>query len=68
MSTKEARNRAQYKYAAANLKRVPLDLKLSEYEELKRAATDNSESVNGFIKLAIRERLAKLQDGASAGK
>ena len=60
MSTKEARNRAQYKYAAANLKRVPLDLRISEYDELKRAATVNGETVNGFIKLAIRERLAKL--------
>ena len=62
MSTKEARNRAQYKYAAANLKRVPLDLRLSEYDELKQAATVNGETVNGFIKLAIRDRLAKLQD------
>ena len=60
MSTKEARNRAQYKYAAANLKRVPLDLKLSEYAELKQAATNSGESVNGFIKAAIRDRLAKL--------
>lgn len=62
MSTREARNRAQYKYAAANLKRVPLDLKLSDYDRLKRAADACGESVNGYIKSAIFQRMERDAD------
>lgn len=67
MSTKEARNRAQYKYAAANLKRVPLDLKITDYDELKQCAMTHGETVNGFIKQAIRERIDKLNQDKNRG-
>lgn len=57
MSNKEARYQAQYRYAAKNLKRVPLDLRLSDYAALQAAAVASGESVNGWIKEAIKRRL-----------
>lgn len=59
MTTKEAKIKAQLKYAATKLKRVPLDMKIAEYDELKQAATNAGESVNGYIKNAIRQRMNK---------
>lgn len=61
MGYSESSKRATYKYHAAKIKRVPLDMQISEYDDLKRAAANNGESVNGFIKTAIRERLARLK-------
>ena len=43
-----------YEYKAKNIKRVPFDLQLSEYEELKQAAAAAGMSVNGFIKYTLR--------------
>ena len=60
----DARNRAQYKYAAAHLKRVPLDMQLTEYARVKDAATAAGETVNGYIKTAIRARMQA--DGVQA--
>ena len=59
MPRTQASNQAQYKYNAAHLKRVPLDMQLSEYEVLKAAAIKASLSVNGFIKQAIREKIER---------
>ena len=67
MSRTEAQNRATYKYAKAHLKRVPLDLQLSDYEELKQAATAAGMSVNGFIKHTLRAAGAISGQGDSAG-
>lgn len=52
-----AANRAQYRYNEKNLKRVPLDLQKTFYEEVKEAAEASGESVNGYIKQAIRDRM-----------
>ena len=60
MTYSEKQYAASVKYKAAKIKRVPLDMQISEYDQLKRAATVNGETVNGFIKAAIRDRLAKL--------
>lgn len=65
MTAKDARTRAQLKYAATKLKRVPLDLKLTDYDELKRAASDAGETVNGYIKEAIRQRMKRDREDAS---
>lgn len=62
MATSKAQQKATAKYKAKTYKRIPLDYPLSEYDDLKRGAAASGESVNGFIKSAIRERLAKLQD------
>ena len=53
--------RKQYlaEYQKSNLKRIPLDVKPEFYEAIKRAADKNDESVNGFIKRAIRAELIR---------
>ena len=47
-------------YAKENYKRVPLNVSKPKYEEIKAAADRVGESVNGFIKTAIDERIEKL--------
>ena len=51
---------AQYtmKYAREKLKRIPLDVKTEEYEQIKAAALAAGETVNGYIKAAVRARIA----------
>ena len=44
-------------YAKTNLKRIPLNVSLEKYEQIKTAASQSGESVNGFIKSAIDKRL-----------
>lgn len=60
MSMTEERRKYLYDYHKKNMKRVPLDLQLSDYEALKVAAEKAGESVNGFIKLAIAEKLERM--------
>lgn len=60
MPTTEAQKMATIRYAKKHLKRVPLDLQLSDYEALKAAAEKFGGSVNGFIKLAIAEKLERM--------
>lgn len=57
MAYNEVSRKASAKYRAAHIKRVPLDMQISDYEKLKSAATANSESVNGYIKQAIVDRM-----------
>ena len=42
------------------IKRVPLDMPENDLEELKQFATSHGESLNGFIKAAIKERIERL--------
>ena len=60
---------AQYtmKYAREKLKRIPLDVQLSEYETIKAAALAAGETVNGYIKAAVRARIAAGADVAGDG-
>lgn len=54
----DAAKRAHYKYEKKSLKRIPLDVQKTYYEEvLKPAADAAGESVNGFIKKAIQQRI-----------
>ena len=65
MKTSEAQKRASIKYAAANYKRVPLDLNKDYFEEvLKPAAAAAGMAVNTYIKEAIAEKIAR--DGLQA--
>ena len=50
-------------YAREKLKRIPLDVPKKEYETFKAAAERAGESVNGYIRRAVRERLER--DGLS---
>ena len=46
-------------YAKKNLKRIPLDVQKEKYEEIKAAATAAGESVNGYIKKAVDQRMER---------
>lgn len=61
-------NKAKYdmEYAKAKLKRIPLDVQKEKYEEIKAAAEASGESVNGYIKKAIDERMERTSIKASA--
>lgn len=59
MPITEKRKESMLKYAKENLKRVPLDLQKSTYEEIRIHAEARKESVNGFIKRAISETLER---------
>lgn len=59
--TEISEERRQYlaEYQKSKLKRIPLDVKPEFYEAIKRAADRNEESVNGFIKRAIRAEIIR---------
>ena len=59
MPYNETAYKASQKYKAGNIKRVPLDMQKSAYEEIKAHAEAHSESVNGFIKRAISETMER---------
>ncbi len=61
MSTLNERNQYITDYKKENIKRVPLDMQKKDYDKLKSAADNAGETVNGFIKVAIRERIEKLE-------
>ena len=44
------------KYAREKLKRIPLDVQLTDYETIRKAAAAQNESINGYIKKAIFTR------------
>lgn len=52
-------NEYMYKYAKENLKRIPLDVRKEKYEEISDAAKKANQSVNGYIKQAIDERMKR---------
>lgn len=54
-------NKVKYnlEYAKKNLKRIPLDVQKEKYEEIKAAADRAGETVNGYIKKAIEERMQR---------
>lgn len=47
-------------YAKKNFKRIPLDMQIYKYEQVKEAANAAGETVNGFIKTAIDMRIRHL--------
>lgn len=57
------RDKAKYDidYAKRNIKRVPLDMQISDYEKLENAAKQAGEKVNAYIKKAIRQRMEREQ-------
>lgn len=65
MAYSEASKRATIKYQREHLKRIPLSVPLEFYESLKAAADITGESVNGYIKAAILQRMER--DGSAVG-
>ena len=60
MPSSEAQKRASVKWQAANMKRVPLDVRKEYYTDtLKPAADRVGETVGGYIKKAIEQRIAR---------
>ena len=59
MPLTEAQKQARYKYAQKSLMRFPLDVQKEKYEEIKTAADAAGESVNGYIKAAIDQRIER---------
>lgn len=59
MALTENQKQARYNYAKKNLKRIPLDVQKEKYDIIKAAADNAGESVNGYIKRAIDERLER---------
>ncbi|MCD8220901.1 MAG: hypothetical protein LUD07_01680 [Clostridiales bacterium] len=59
MPTNENKTRYDIQYAKTKLKRIPLDVQKEKYEEIKTAASTAGETVNGYIKKAIDERISR---------
>ena len=59
MALTEAQKQSRYEYAKKNLKRIPLDVQKEKYEEIKTASEKVGETVNGYIKKAIDERMRR---------
>lgn len=57
MTMNEKRKEYLYNYHKEKLKRIPLDVPIEKYEEIKQASERAGESVNGYIKKAINQRL-----------
>ena len=57
----EISTKAKYDIESAKnkLKRIPLDVQKEKYEEIKAAATAAGESVNGYIKKAVDQRMER---------
>ena len=63
MDEKNAKyNNYKIRFAKENYKRVPLDLKKEKYEQIKAAAEKSGESVNGYIKTAVEQRMQRESD------
>lgn len=63
MDEKNAKyNDYKIRFAKENYKRVPLDLKKEKYEQIKAAAEKSGESVNGYIKSAVEQRMQRESD------
>lgn len=59
MPASDKKKQYDIEYAKTHLKRVPLDLKLDKYNDIKTHAEQQGESVNGFIKRAIDETMER---------
>ena len=59
MTLSEQRKEYLYDYQKNKLKRIPLDVQKEKYEEIKTADTAAGKTVNGYIKIAIDERMER---------
>ena len=64
MAYSKAKRDYNVQYIKDNIKRVPLDVQKDQYERIKSAADIAGESVNGYIKKAIEERMEREAAGA----
>lgn len=59
MPTSESQRKAEYKYKKQSIKRIPLDVQIGKYDEIKAHSEKQRETVNGFIKRAIDEQIIR---------
>lgn len=59
MTLANAQKQAQYKHVRESLRHILLDIQKEKYEEIKTAADHAGESVTGYIKKAINERMER---------
>lgn len=59
MPLTEERKEYLKEYQKSKLKRIPLDVTKEKYDEIKTAADSAGESVNGYIKKAIDDRMER---------
>lgn len=59
MPSNDKKTKYDMEYAKSKLKRIPLDVQKDKYEEIAAAASKKGESVNGYIKKAIDERMER---------
>lgn len=59
MGAKENKIKYIEEYKRQNIKRVPLDMQNEMYAAVLQAAAEAGESVNGYIKSAIIQRMKK---------
>lgn len=57
MTITQAQLKATQKYKAKAYKRIPLDVRIEEYEALKTYTEQHGESINGFIRRIIKENI-----------
>lgn len=57
--TDEEWKRYLLNYKKTKLKRIPLDVPIAKYLEIQEAAKRAGESINGYIKEAIRQRIER---------
>ena len=62
MPLTDAQKKANSKYREKSIKRIPLDVQKEKYEEIKVAAKRSGESINGYIKKAIDERIQRDEE------
>lgn len=66
MAVTESQKQAHYKYEKKAIKRIPLDVQKDHYLQIQAAATAAGESVNGYIKTAILQRMEREQAAAGS--
>ena len=59
MPVSEAKMKANKKHDDAHFKYQSVKLKIEEYEELKAAVEQSGETMNGFLRAAIMEKIRK---------
>lgn len=59
MTITQKQKESMYRYRDKNIKRIPLDVQKEKYDEIKAAAAAAGESVNGYIKKAIDDRMER---------
>lgn len=59
MTNAEKKKQYNLEYAKTKLKRIPLDVQKDKYDQIKAHAAQQGESINGYIKKAVDERMER---------